>query len=235
MSNITINLLAQNVENAVEINKILENNCLIGLLCKDYTDDKIKEEIIKYNKHINGNVSLGLGAGNPVYGERIVNLASEVNVKHINQVLTLCGQTKSNVKNRETIVNGLISPSGEIGTVIINTGPNSSSYKPVKVDTETAVVMAKEIGADSLKFYPMKGLKHIDEFKELCEFAAKYDMIVEPTGGIDLSNFEEICKVAVESGVKRIIPHVYSSIIDENGRTKSDDVMVLKNIISAIK
>ncbi|MCI1986231.1 MAG: KDGP aldolase family protein, partial [Lactobacillus sp.] len=47
-------------------------------------------------------------------------------------------------------------------------------------------------------------------------------------GGIDLANFEEILQIALDAGVKHIIPHVYSSIIDKaTGLTRPDDVAQL--------
>ncbi|MDI5754392.1 KDGP aldolase, partial [Salmonella enterica subsp. enterica serovar Montevideo] len=38
---------------------------------------------------------------------------------------------------------------------------------------------------------------------------------LEPTGGIDLENFAEILHIALDAGVSKIIPHIYSSIIDK--------------------
>jgi hypothetical protein len=43
-----------------------------------------------------------------------------------------------------------------------------------------------------------------------------------------LANFEEILQIALDAGVKHIIPHVYSSIIDKaTGLTRPDDVAQL--------
>ncbi|WP_342230391.1 KDGP aldolase, partial [Enterococcus faecalis] len=40
--------------------------------------------------------------------------------------------------------------------------------------------------------------------------------------------FEEIVQIAVDAGVKKIIPHVYSSIINqETGDTRTEDVKTL--------
>ena len=58
---------------------------------------------------------------------------------------------------------------------------------------------------------------------------------MEPTGGIDLTNFEEICRIALEAGVKRIIPHVYTSIVDkETGETKREDIQTLLEIMKRL-
>jgi uncharacterized protein (TIGR03581 family) len=81
------------------------------------------------------------------------------------------------------------------------------------------------MGGSSIKYFPMKGLAHKEEFKAVAEACAKHDFYLEPTGGIDLENFEEILQIAVDAGVKKIIPHVYSSIIDsETGDTRPEDV-----------
>ncbi|MDU7802467.1 MAG: KDGP aldolase, partial [Enterococcus faecalis] len=66
----------------------------------------------------------------------------------------------------------------------------------------------------SIKYFPMKGLAHKEEYQAVAAACAKYDFYLEPTGGIDLENFEEI--------------HVYSSIIDqETGDTRTEDVKTL--------
>lgn len=88
------------------------------------------------------------------------------------------------------------------------------------------------MGGSSIKFFPMKGLAHEEEFKAVAKACAENDFDLEPTGGITLDNFEEIVKIAVDAGVKRIIPHVYSSIIDkETGDTRPEDVAKLYEII----
>ena len=83
----------------------------------------------------------------------------------------------------------------------------------------------------------MKGLAHKKEYQAVAEACAKYDFYLEPTGGIDLANFAEIVQIAVDAGVKKIIPHVYSSIIDsKTGDTKPEDVQaLLKMMKQALK
>ena len=81
----------------------------------------------------------------------------------------------------------------------------------------------------------MKGLAHQKEYEAVAQACATYDFALEPTGGIDLTNFEEILQIAVDAKVKKIIPHVYSSIIDpETGNTKPEDgtfdIEVRKNV-----
>lgn len=74
----------------------------------------------------------------------------------------------------------------------------------------------------------MAGLKHIEEYKAVALACTKLDFHLEPTGGIDLDNYEEIVQIALDSGVKKIIPHIYSSIIDsETGNTNPEAVKEL--------
>lgn len=49
----------------------------------------------------------------------------------------------------------------------------------------------------------MKGLAHKEEYQAVAAACAKYDFYLEPTGGIDLENFEEIVQIAVDAGVKK--------------------------------
>ena len=102
-------------------------------------------------------------------------------------------------------------------------------------DVNTAIAMAREMGASSLKFFPMKGLKAKEELKVLARACGENDFILEPTGGIDLDNIEEIMQIIVDGGVRRFVPHVYSSIIDkETGNTRVGDVKKIFEIIDRV-
>lgn len=231
---ICLNVLAKDIANAREISEIMEGNVLIGVLAKDYpANSDFVEAICEYKAEIDGMVSIGLGAGNPIYGYNVVKASMFVKTPHINQVFPLTASTREHTSEK-VIVNSLIKPSSQKGKVIINTGPFSSQYEDQQIETEAAIVMAKEMGANSIKFYPMKGLAHIDEYEQVCSMAAKHDMYIEPTGGLDLDNIEQICEIALEKGVKKIIPHVYTSIIDEDGNTRCSDVKQLKTIIDKL-
>lgn len=91
------------------------------------------------------------------------------------------------------------------------------------------------MGGSSVKYFPMKGLAHKEEYQAVAKACAEHDFYLEPTGGIDLDNFEEIVQIAVDAGVKKIIPHVYSSIIaPETGATRPEDVQTLLEIMKKI-
>ena len=146
-------------------------------------------------------------------------------------MFTGVGASRQALGQNETIINGLVSPTGKVGFVNLATGPLSSQTAPTEVSIETAIALLKDMGGSSIKFFPMKGLTHKEEYEAVAKACAENDFDLEPTGGIDLNNFEEIVQIAVDAGVKRIIPHVYSSIIDENGDTSPEDVAKLYQII----
>ena len=156
-----------------------------------------------------------------------------MHMDNITKVAVFCG---SSFGNDDSFINCLVSPTGLPGKVKISTGPLSSKAdSPAIVDVETAILMAKDMGASSLKFFPMGGLKCKEELIEVSKACAKNDFILEPTGGIDLENFKEILVIVLNCGVKKVIPHVYSSIIDkESGNTRIEDVRKLLSIIKEV-
>jgi len=62
--------------------------------------------------------------------------------------------------------------------------------------------MAREQGADSLKYFPMGGLKVREELEAVAKACGETGFGLEPTGGIDLDNFKEILKIGVAAGVE---------------------------------
>ena len=110
----------------------------------------------------------------------------------------------------------------------ISTGPLSAQQPDGIVPIDTAIALLKDMGGSSVKFFPMGGLTCRDEYQVVAEACARHGFWLEPTGGIDLDNFEEIVRIALDAGVEKVIPHVYSSIIDsESGQTRPQDVRTL--------
>lgn len=230
---ICLNVLANSVQNAKDCYQAAEGHVVLGVLTKNYPDDDSAiEDMKKYQLEINNAVSVGLGAGDPKQSSMVTRVAKVIQPQHVNQVFTGVGASREALGQSETIVNGLVSPTGKVGVVNIATGPLSSQATTTEVPIETAIALLKDMGGSSIKFFPMKGLAHKEEFKSVAQACADNDFDLEPTGGIDLDNFEEIVQIAVDAGVKRIIPHIYSSIIDkETGDTRPEDVAKLYEII----
>jgi len=226
---ICLNVLANTVENAKACYEAAEGHVVLGVLSKNYaTDEAAIEDMKKYQAATNNALSVGLGAGDPNQSQMVTRLAEALQPQHVNQVFTGVAASRARLGQNETVINGLVSPTGKVGYVNIATGPLSSGALAAEVPTETAIKLLQDMGASSIKYFPMKGLAHKEEYQAVAAACAKYNFYLEPTGGIDLSNFEEIVQIAVDAGVKKIIPHVYSSIIDQaTGDTKTEDVKIL--------
>lgn len=233
---ICLNVLANSLENAKELYEVTEGHILIGILASKFkTIEEGIEEVKEYQKELNGSVSVGLGDGDPSQWKRVAQISATTNPLHVNQISTATGYTRGLVNQDNTLINSLVSPTGKIGYVNIATGVESSTYPPLLVPIKLAITMLKEIGANSLKFFPMKGTNTLEEYEEVCRVAGEMDFIVEPTGGLNLENFEIIVSTALDKGVPKIIPHVYSSIIDEEtGDTNVEDVAKLYEIMKTI-
>lgn len=228
-----LNVLAGSVENAQEIYNVAEGHVVVGVLSKNYaTDEAAIKDMKRYIAVTDNALSVGLGAGDPNQSQMVSRLSAVLQPQHVNQVFTGVATSRALLGQDDTVVNGLISPTGKVGYVNIATGPLSSQAPEAVVAVETAIRLLQDMGGSSVKFFNMKGLEHIEEYKVVAAACAKYDFYLEPTGGIDLENFEEIVQIAVDAGVKKIIPHVYSSIIDEEtGNTRVEDVKVLLEIM----
>ncbi len=235
---ICLNVLANSVENAKECFEAAEGKILLGVLSKNYsTDEAAIEDMKKYQAEVENALSVGLGAGDPNQSEMVSRISAVLQPQHVNQVFTGAATSRALLGQEETIVNALVSPTGKVGFVNIATGPLSSQEEPTEVPLETAIALLKDMGASSIKYFPMKGLAHKEEYQVVAKACAAHDFYLEPTGGIDLDNFAEILQIAVDAGVKKIIPHVYSSIIDpETGDTRPEDVRrLLKMMKDSLK
>lgn len=233
---VCLNVLAGNLENAKEIYAAAEKHVVVGVLSANYPDvPSAVEDMKKYNEALEGNLSVGLGGGNPNQWRAVAEIAKEIKANHFNQVFSAVGWTRANVGDDCSHINALVSPTGTPGLVKISTGPLSKDAEPALVPVATAIAMIKEMGGNSVKFFPMGGLKCKDELIAVAKACAEADFILEPTGGIDLDNFREILKIILDAGVKQTIPHVYTSIIDkESGCTRIEDVKTLMSIVKEL-
>lgn len=233
---ICLNVLANDIQNAKDICSAAEGHVLIGLLSKNYsTTNNAVDDMKKYSKEINNAISVGLGGENSSQSYMVTDILRSYIPQHVNQVFPAVSGAREVLNNYKTFINALVSPTGKPGYVKISTGPLSSKSKEEGIiPIKTAILMIKEMGGNSIKFFPMDGLKTLEEYKVICQECAKYNFAIEPTGGITKENFKEICSIAYNAGVKGIIPHVYTSIIDESGKTNIEDVKFLYGIMKEI-
>ncbi|MGU3415662.1 2-dehydro-3-deoxy-phosphogluconate aldolase [Enterobacteriaceae bacterium C34A] len=226
---VCLNVLAGSKANASDVYEAAEGHVLVGVLSKNYPDvPSAVADMREYAKLIDNALSVGLGAGDPNQSEMVSLISREVQPQHVNQVFTGVATSRALLGQKETVVNGLVSPTGTPGMVKISTGPLSSKEQDGIVPVDTAIALLKDMGCSSIKYFPMGGLKSRDEYQAVAEACARHDFWLEPTGGIDLENYSEILKIALDAGVKKVIPHIYSSIIDkESGNTRPEDVRTL--------
>ncbi len=234
---VVLNVLGGSVENARACYEAGEGHVAVGVLTADYpTVEDYVAASGPYMDALEGNLSVGLGGGNPAQWRAVAEVAKHVHANHFNQAFCAVGWTRANLGEADCHVNAMVAPSGKPGYVKVSTGPVSrDAAEPALVPVATAVMMVKEMGGNSLKFFPMGGLKVKDELEAVAKACAEQGFILEPTGGIDLGNFEEIMQVILGAGVQRVIPHVYSSIIDKaSGCTRTEDVKELLAIVKRL-
>lgn len=233
---VCLNLLAKDIKNAKDIYDITDGNVLVGVLSKNYSSvEEAVTDMEKYAESIDNCISIGLGGGDPKQWKMVADICKKIKPKHVNQVFTGVGYSRANLENDETIINSLVSPCEKVGFVKISTGPLSKDKEDGIIPIETAIAMIKDMGGSSIKYFPMEGLKYKEEYIAVCNACAKEDFILEPTGGIDLDNFKEIVEIPLKSGVKKVIPHVYTSIIDsETKETKLKDVEKIYEIMKEL-
>lgn len=231
-----LNVLAGSKQNARQVWEAAEGHVVVGVLSKNYpTVDSAVQDMREYAALIDNAISVGLGAGDPNQSAMVSEISAQIQPQHINQVFTGVATSRAKLGQNESFINGLISPTGRPGWVKISTGPLSSQQPDGIVPIETAIALLKDMGGNSVKYFPMGGLACEDEYRKVAQACAEQDFALEPTGGIDLDNFEPIVSIALEAGVKKIIPHIYSSIIDPtNGETRTSDVRKLLAISKSL-
>lgn len=232
-----LNVLAKDIANAKEIFTAAEGHVLVGVLSKDY---KTVEEAVmamkQYGQEIEEAVSIGLGAGDNRQAGVVAEIAKHYPGSHINQVFPAVGATRANLGEKDSWINSLVSPSGQAGYVNISTGPISAGQSEAAiVPVESAIALVRDMGGNALKYFPMQGLSREEEYRSVAKACGEAGFALEPTGGIDMENFEAILQIALEAGVPQVIPHVYSSIIDKaSGQTRIQDVCDLLAIMKKL-
>ncbi|MXP50403.1 oxo-acid lyase [Pantoea sp. Eser] len=224
-----LNVLAGSKENARAIWQAAEGHVLVGGLSKNYASNEAAiADMREYAALIDNALSVGLGAGDPGQSQMVSEISAVLQPQHVNQVFTGVATSRALLGQSQTVVNGLISPTGTPGKVKISTGPRSAKSDDAIVPISTAIDMLQDMGGSSVKYFPMGGLQTIDEYRAVAEACARQDFWLEPTGGIDLDNVEQIIRIALDAGVSKVIPHVYSSITDKaSGETRIEDVQQL--------
>jgi len=234
---VALNVLASDIDNAKEVFQAAEGHVLVGVLSKAYSSaEEAAVAMQEYGRAIDDAVSIGLGAGDNRQAAVVAEIAKQYAGSHINQVFPAVGATRANLSGKGGWINALVSPSGRAGYVNISTGPVSASeQEQAVVPVKSAIALVKDMGGNALKYFPMNGLSREDELREVARACGEAGFAFEPTGGIEMDNFEAILRICLEAGVPQVIPHVYSSIIDQStGKTNTSDVAQLFAIVKRL-
>lgn len=193
---VCLNVLAGSHQNAKDIYEAAETFVVVGVLSKNYPDlTSAIADMRIYAKETNNALSVGLGAGDPNQSTMVSLISKAIQPQHVNQVFTGAPISRALLGQDETFVNALVSPSGTKGMVKISTGPLSSQAPDGIVPVETAIMMLKDMGASSIKFFNMKGLTYIEEYKVVAQACAKFDFSLEPTGGLIWKTFPKFYRL----------------------------------------
>ena len=236
---VAINVLAKDIANARDIYDAAEGHAAIGVLSAQFASvEEGVQEVKRWMAEI-PSISVGLGAGDPAQYYKAAMIASALHPAHVNQTFTGSGFAAGALAatgGQQICINALVSPTGTPGEVLISTGVGSCQGTPARVSCDAAVRMMQDMGAHAAKFFPMGGEKSLPELYMLATTAARNGMtLIEPTGGIDLDNFGIILQSCLQAGVPRVMPHVYSSIIDpQTGNTRPEDIRRLMDIVKAV-
>ncbi|TNJ60865.1 oxo-acid lyase [Paenibacillus hemerocallicola] len=231
-----LNVLAKDLDNAKLITEAARGNVMVGVMVKEFATVDAAVERVEAFQAAGVQVSVGLGAGDPTQWEKVVQVAVRTKPVHVNQVFPAAGYTIGALKqagSSGTLVNALVQPAGEPGKVIVTTGAASRAFKEA-LSCEAAAAMLADIGVHSVKLFPIEGAKRLDEVAAMVKAAVAQGITMfEPTGGIEPSNVARIVQVCAENGAQRIIPHIYTSIVDPaTGLTRIGDVEQLLDQLS---
>ncbi|UVI29008.1 2-dehydro-3-deoxy-phosphogluconate aldolase [Paenibacillus spongiae] len=232
-----LNVLTNSIDNAKQIYEAAEGQVLVGVLSKNYPNAAEAVEAMKaYGAAIDDAVSIGLGAGDNRQAVVVSEIAKSYAGNHINQIFPAVGMTRANLGAKDSWINALVSPSGQVGYVNISTGVISAGIADKAiVPVKAAIALVRDMGGNALKYFPMQGLKLEEEYRAVAKACGEEGFALEPTGGIDLDNFKPIVEIALQAGVPQIIPHVYTSIIDQaTGATRIKDVELLHRTLNAL-
>lgn len=126
---VCLNVLAGSKDNARDIYEAAEGHVLVGVLSKNYPDvASAVADMKEYAALIENALSVGLGAGDPRQSLMVSQISAQVQPQHVNQVFTGVGTSRGMLGQNDSVVNGLISPTGKVGFVKINTGPLSFCF-----------------------------------------------------------------------------------------------------------
>ncbi len=113
---VCLNVLAGSKANASAIYEAAEGHVLVGVLSKNYPDVATAvADMRDYAALIDNALSVGLGAGDPNQSAMVSEISRQVQPQHVNQVFTGVATSRALLGQNDSVVNGLVSPTGTVG------------------------------------------------------------------------------------------------------------------------
>jgi uncharacterized protein (TIGR03581 family) len=226
---VLFNFLAKDKQNANDVVNAGKGFVVPGIVASDFENPEDGAKKVNELKTVSEMISVGLGGGgNPKNAKSVVEIAALSNPGHINQPFESSSYARGflEAKGIPQLVNALVVPSGNVGTVLLPSG--------YEIQVEEFVEIAYATGIESIKFMPAKGLSHLDELVYLTRVAAKKGIRgIEPAGGISAENIREIIHAVKSIEIEFFMPHVFGSTIDkETGLTIPTEV---EKVIKALE
>ena len=231
---ILFNVLAKDLANAKAISAVAPERIFVGLMVKNYKTDVAAIKQVRQFMENGILTSVGLGAGDPAMWNRVAQVSLKTFPNHINQVFPAAGYTKGLLEGagagQDVIINALVEPAEKPGEVYISTGEISQNKKEA-ISCKLAAKLIADIGLNSVKFYPIDGLQKAEHLSAMCR-AAKEEGIkmFEPTGAITMENVHEIVDICLQSGIKIVMPHLYTSLVDK--KTKETKPEYIEKLVA---
>jgi 2-dehydro-3-deoxy-phosphogluconate aldolase len=214
LERVILNVQTNDVDCAAAANDRYPGRIAVGVPVKGFDTVADAVTVVEAMQRRGVRVSAGLGDGAADQWRRAHDLAVATRPYHLNQVYPAAGYSAGALAaaGATTIVNALLRPGSTVGTVRIGTGPRSTGCEQPDVPVELAVALVHEIGLPSVKFFPMRGLEHLDHYRALAAAAAPHGLMVEPTGGLTPDNLRPVLAATAAAGLTSVMPHLYSSV-----------------------
>ncbi len=113
----------------------------------------------------------------------VARLSEVLQPQHVNQVFTGVGASRALLRQDETVINGLVSPTGKSWLCQHCDRSVKLGCAAAEVPIETAIKLLKDMGGSSIKYFPMKGLARKEEYQAVAAACAKYDFLFRANRG----------------------------------------------------
>lgn len=217
--NLRINIQTHDLAQAEKAHLKYGEQICIGVLARDFSQISEGVELVRKMQDRGILVSVGLGDGSADQWRRSLDIARQTMPFHLNQVFSSAALSNALLKDAgaKTRVNALVSPTNDANRLAVGTGPLSHKSSDSSLEIKVVLDLLLESEVHSLKLYPLKGIQNRETLRNVARAVGERKMTLEPTGGIDINNLEEILEICLQEGCELLMPHIYSSIKDAQG------------------